>query len=423
MSRGGLTPAGGASRRQPKTRALFLVENVPLELDSRVRRETRTLIEAGHEVTVICPGEKGQPRHEVVDGLHVFRYPTPSGGSGLVGLLIEYAATLAWQLPLSVLVWVRRGFDVIHLANPPDLLWLVAAPYRLLGKRIVFDQHDLVPELFEVRFGTRFSALRRLVALSERMSYRTAHHVIAINETCRQIAIQRGGMPEDAVTIVRNGPRLAVDFPEVELDPTARSLGRIVVGYLGIMNRQDDLDVFLEMARAVRFDHGRDDIGFVMVGDGDDFPRLLRLRDALGLTTAVWMTGRLPWEQVLRTLTACDICVQPDLPTVLNAKLTMNKLMEYMAFGKPIVAFDMPETRTSGGDSGVYVTQCDGAGLAEAVVELADDPLRRIRLGQAGRRRIEEDLAWEHQSRHLLAVYETLSSNSEEADILRLEPA
>jgi glycosyltransferase involved in cell wall biosynthesis len=411
------------SSRRSKSRVLFLVENVPLELDSRVRRQTRTLFDEGHEVTVICPGEKGQPRHEQIDGIHVFRYRKPALGSGLLGHLVEYVASVLWQLALTMRVFSGRGFDIIHFANPPDILWLIAAPYRLVGKRIVYDQHDLVPELFDVRFGRRFGAFRRLVSLCEVMSYRTADHVIAINDTCRLIAIRRGHMAEADVTIVRNGPRLAIDFPPVEPDSTVRQLGRIVVGYLGIMNRQDDLDVFLAMARSVRADHGRDDIGFVMVGDGDDFSRLTQLRDRLGLSTVVRMTGRVPWDQVLSTLTACDICVQPDLPTVLNSKLTMNKLMEYMAFGKPIVAFDMPETRMSGGESGVYVTQFDGAGLAEAVVELADNPSRREQLGRAGRRRIEEELGWEHQSRHLLAVYERLSTSSRHAGSLSREPA
>jgi glycosyltransferase involved in cell wall biosynthesis len=214
------------------------------------------------------------------------------------------------------------------------------------------------------------------------------------------------------VTVVRNGPHLGCDFPSVDPDPDVRASGDVVVGYLGIMNEQDNLDVFLEMARIVRLDRGRDDVAFVMVGSGDAFRALKQRRDAVGLTSAVRMTGRIPWQQVLRTFAAVDICVQPDLPTLFNEKLTMNKLMEYMAFGKPVVAFDMEETRTSGGDACLYVTRFDAAGLADAVVELADDPARRRELGAIGRQRIEEQLSWEHQSQHLADVYRSLCGSA-----------
>jgi glycosyltransferase involved in cell wall biosynthesis len=390
------------ARSLPRT--LFLVENVPLELDSRVRRETATLVEAGFGVTVICPGEAGQAFHETVDGVRVYRYRRREYES-LLGHLVEYCWSLAAHTALSVVALLRGGFDVVHIANPPDLLWLVAAPYRLANKRVIFDQHEPVPELFVVRFPSA-RWLLPLIRWVERMNYVVAHHVIAINETCREIAIDRGKKRPEAVTIVRNGPRLTQDFPPVAPDASVRAKAEIMVGYLGIMNEQDDARLFIELAHIVRTAFGRTDIGFVMVGTGDAFERLRRLRDELGLSDAVEMTGRIPWELVLRVFAATDICVQPDLPNVFNAKSTMNKLMEYMAFGKPTVAFDLTETRASAEDAAVYVTQHDAAGLAEAVVALADDPARRARLGAAGRRRIEDTLAWEHQAANLLSAYE-----------------
>jgi glycosyltransferase involved in cell wall biosynthesis len=309
-------------------------------------------------------------------------------------------------VPLSLFVCLRHGFDVVHIANPPDLLWLVAAPYRLFGKQLIFDQHDLVPELFEVRYGRGFSRLTAVVLAMERISYQLANHVITTNETFRQSALERGGVSPDKVTVVRNGPRLGADFPIVVPDPHIRRIGEIMVGYLGIMNEQDHVEVFLEMARVLRFDLQRTDIGFVMVGDGDAFPRLRNLRDQLGLREAVVMTGRIPWPQVLSTMAATDICVQPDLPTVFSEKLTMSKLMEYMALGKAVVAFDMPETRVSGGTTVVYVDRYDAHGLAIAVSALADDSEMRQRLGVMARRRIEDELAWEHQAERLLHVYD-----------------
>lgn len=396
-----------------RPRTLFLVENIPLELDSRVRRETSTLVAAGYAVTVICPGDAGQPFHEVVGGVDVYRYRHREYES-LAGHLLEYAWALAALGALSLVVLVRGGFDVVHIANPPDLLWLVAVPYRLARKRVIFDQHEPVPELFEVRFS-RSSWLLRLLRWSERMNYTAAHHVISINETCRLLAIERGGMDPAAVTVVRNGPRLTEDFPEVDAEPGIRALGDIVVGYLGIMNGQDDADLFIRMAHHVRVEHGRADIAFVMVGSGGAFERLQRLRAELGLQDAIEMTGRIPWERLLRVLAATDICVQPDLPDAFNAKSTMNKLMEYMAFGKPIVAFDMTETRASGGDAVVYVERPEAADLAEAVIALADDPERRAALGAAGRHRVEQELAWEHQSQNLLDAYTAALARPEPA--------
>ena len=246
-----------------------------------------------------------------------------------------------------------------------------------------------------------------LVYACERVSFWLADHVISINETCRGLAMDRGGQRPEAVTVVRNGPRLA-DFPDAPPDPRVQALGRTVVGYLGHMNPQDNLEAFLEMARVIRVDEGRDDVGFVMIGSGTHWPELVARRDAWGLTEAVYMPGRLPWAEVIAALRATQICVQPDLPNAFNEKVTMNKLMEYMALGRAAVTFDLAETRVSGGEAVLYSPEPTGAGLAAAVLSLVDDPARCRALGRAGRRRIEEQLAWRHQAPALVSVYERL---------------
>jgi glycosyltransferase involved in cell wall biosynthesis len=341
----------------------------------------------------------------VRDGVRVYHYPKPAFGGGFAAHIAEYVASLVCQSLLTAWVAIRHGFDVIHVANPPDLLWLVAAPYRLFGKRFIFDHHDLVPELFAVRFGARLPRLQSVMLALERCSVRLANHVISTNDTFRRMAIERGGKAPDAVTVVRNGPWLERDFRPVTPDPRVRAFGRVVVGYLGIMNDQDHLDHLLEAARIVRLEAGRRDIAFLLIGSGDAYPELLRLRDAMGLTDAVHMPGTLPWDDVLAGLSAVDICVQPDPPTAFNRHLTMNKLMEYMALGKATVAYDMPETRISGGDAVMYVPGETADNLARAILELADDPARRAALGQRARQRIESSLAWEHQADNLIEVY------------------
>ena len=385
-------------------RVLFLIENVPYSLDTRVRRQAHALRAAGGSVTVICPGPAGVGAR-VRDGVRVYHYPKPSFGGGFAAHIAEYAVSLVCHSLLTLWVALGHGFDVIHVANPPDLLWLVAAPYRLFGKRFIFDHHDLVPELFAVRFGARMPRLQSLMLALERRSVRLANHVISTNETFRRMAIERGGKAPEEVSVVRNGPWLERDFRPMAPDPRVRALGRVVVGYLGIMNDQDHLDHLLEAARIVRFEAGRSDIAFLLIGSGDAYPKLLRLRDAMTLSDAVHMPGTLPWDDVLAHLSAVDICVQPDPPTAFNRHLTMNKLMEYMALGKPSIAYDMPETRFSGGDAVMYVPGESAHALARAILELADDQARREELGLRARQRIESSLAWEHQAHNLIEVY------------------
>ena len=393
--------------RRQLFRALFLIENVPYSLDTRVRREAHALRSIGGDVTVICPADGGKWARTVED-VRVYHYPKPSLGGGFLAHVAEYATSLFFHSILTLWVAIRHGFDVIHVANPPDLLWLVAAPWKLLGKRFIFDHHDLVPELFQVRFAQRLPWLHRSMLWLERSSLQLADHVISTNQTFRSIAIARGGRDPADVTIVRNGPWLSRDFPAVAPEEGVRRPGKVTVGYLGIMNPQDHLDNLLEAARIIRFELKRDDIGFVLIGSGDAYPSLLAQRDAAGLQDCVEMPGTVPWRTVLATLGAVDICVQPDPPTAFNRHLTMNKLMEYMALSRACIAYDMPETRFSGGDTVKYVQGTSADELARAIVALADDPAGRAELGRRARLRIENTLSWEHQAHTLLQVYAKL---------------
>jgi len=386
---------------------LFISQDLPYTFDNRIKRETATLRDAGARVSVISPRGKDESWHDEVNGIQVYRYGIPTMSEGFVSHLGEYAVSLSSMSALAALVYRRHGFQAIHAANPPDLLWTVAAPYKALGVKFVFDHHDLVPELFEWRFGKDHPRLIPMVKAMEKITFKLADQVISTNETYRRVAIDRGGKRPEDVTVVRNGPRLS-DFPPTAPDPAVRALGRVVVGYLGNMNPQDGVDHFLEMARILRKDRGRSDIGFVMVGTGDSYASLCRLRDEYGLSESVTMTGRVPWPDVLAALSATDICVQPDPPGGLNDHSTMNKLMEYMALGKAVVSFDLAESRVSGGDAAVYAPGDSAAALADAVQALADDPARRARLGAAGRARVEQTLAWHHQQRALIGVYDRL---------------
>jgi len=391
--------------RQPKV--LFLIEDGSYLYDNRVRREATCLCHAGAQVSVICPNAGGEPFHSVVDEVRIYRYPKPNLGAGLIAHLGEYVVSLVSQTALALFVALKDGFSVIHAANPPDFLWLVAAPYRLFGKRFVFDHHDLVPELFEERFGKDRAFLLWAARLMERMSFWLASHVISTNESYRNVAMERGGKTPDCVTVVRNGPDPA-DFEEFLPDQKVRAMAPTMVGYLGNMNPQDGVDLLIRAAAIVKDQYDRTDIGFVLVGGGSAFDSLVALRADLGLEESVSMTGTVPWSDVLNSLSATDICVQPDPPGGLNGHSTMNKLMEYMILGRAVIAFDLPETRVSGGDAVVYVPGDSAEALAAAIVELASDEQRMQSLGERGRKRVVDELAWHHQSPNLISVYKRL---------------
>jgi glycosyltransferase involved in cell wall biosynthesis len=391
-------------------RVAFLIENGSYRFDNRALREVGTLRDQGAKVTVVCPAYEGETLYEVMDGVEVYRYRYPEMGASFIGHLGEYATSLAAIAAITEYLWWKEGFDVIQVVNPPDLLWMVAAPYKLRGVKFVFDHYDLNPELFEDRFGDSPKLMKVLPAVRfmERMSIQTADRVMSTNYSYAAVATGRCGKDREHVHVVRNGPDQR-RFKPVPPDPKVRALGRRVVGYLGNMNPQDGLDHFVEMARILVQDKGRDDFGFVLIGKGDAWEGIRQLRDRYGLTDRMMMPGRLPLDEVVTHLCATDICVQPDPPGGLNENSTMNKPMEFMALGKAVVSYDLKETRVTGGDVVQFVPGSEGpAGLARRVLELADDAAELQRLSAAGIRRVDEVLGWPHQAPTLLAVYESL---------------
>jgi len=391
--------------RKPKV--LFLIEDGSFLYDNRVRREAVCLSKAGAEVRVICPNAGSEPFFSAHEGVGIYRYRKPSFGAGLLGHIVEYMVSLISHATITLGIALRHGINVIHAANPPDILWLVALPYRLFGVRFVFDHHDLVPELFTERFGKERRSLLSVARFMERMSFRLASHVISTNESYRRVAIDRGGKRPEDVTVVRNGPD-PEDFQDIKPDQKIADLAPTVIGYLGNMNPQDGVDRILSVADLLINVRKRDDIAFVMVGNGDSYDGLREQRDSLGLRDRVVMTGRIPWQDVLNTLAATDICVQPDPPGGLNDHSTMNKLMEYMMLGRAVVSYDLEESRVSGGDAVRYVSENSVEALADAISSLADDREKTEAMGRQGLERVEAELAWRYQAVNLVNVYMSL---------------
>jgi len=388
-------------------RVLILVENLPSPFDRRVWQEACALRDAGYLVSIICPTGKGcEKKFEAINGIHIYRYKLPVEASGAAGYAVEYALALAWTFLLAWRVLLTRGVDVIHACNPPDLFFLIGGFFKLIGRKFVFDHHDLNPELFEAKFGRR-GFFHILLLKLEYWTFRTADISIATNESYRRIAIERGCMPPERVFVVRSGPsleRLKILPPDARLKRGRRYL----VGYVGVMGKQEGIDYLLKAARHIVLDLGRSDVHFGLVGGGTSLEEMTALARDLGIADNVTFAGRVPDGEMLAMLNTADVCVNSDVGNELNDKSTMNKIMEYMALGKPIVQFDLAEGRYSAQRASLYAKKNDTLDLAAKIVELLDDPVRRAEMGEFGRRRVENELEWRHEAPKLLAAYDAL---------------
>ena len=393
------------------SRILIVVQNLPVPFDRRVWLECQALTSAGYRVAVVCPKGKGDPGYEVIDGVEIHRYRPYAPGGSKLSFVAEYAYSFlatAWH----TLKARRNGrFAVIQACNPPDIFWPIALAFRLERTKFVFDHHDLCPELFLSRFENPPALPFKGLLWLERRTFRTARHVISTNESYRQIAIERGGKSPSDVTVVRTGPnpdRLKRGPADEELKRGRKHL----VAYIGVMGPQDGVDIAVRAASIIVREFGRDDIAFTLIGSGDSYDELVALRDELSLQGHVEFTGRAPDELVTKIMSTASAGLSPDPKNPLNDVSTMNKTMEYMAFELPVVAFDLRETRISAQDAAVYATPNDVHEYAKALVGLLDDEAARAQLGKLGRARVEDDLAWSHQERAYLGVYQRLTAKN-----------
>jgi glycosyltransferase involved in cell wall biosynthesis len=397
--------AAGAGRRA-RRHVLILVQNLPVPLDRRVWQEALALTGAGYRVHVICPATKEHPRHrETRSGIRIYRYSPGLEARRPAAYLAEYLIALLAQLRIAVRIRLRHRIAVVHICNPPDLLFLVALPLMTLGARLIYDHHDACPELMMAKGHRDGSWPVRLVRIFERLTYRLAAVSIETNESYRDIALGRGGMSPEDVFVVRSAPE-STRFAAARPDDRWRHGRKHLVGYVGVMGRQDGLDYLIDAARVIITEWWRSDIQFVLVGGGPEYPRLCDRVRALGLEDQVVLTGRLPDEDLGAVLATADVCVNPDEANAMNDISTMNKVLEYMALGKPTVQFDLHEGRVSAGESSLYAARNDATALAACIVRLVDDPAAREQLGQAGRHRLTTALSWEQQVPKLLAAYE-----------------
>ena len=388
-----------------KNRVLIVVQNLPVPFDRRVWLEATTLTRAGFRVSVICPKAKGfNAGHEVLEDIEVFRYPLPIDAAGALGFIVEFG----WCFLATALLSLRvalfgRGFDVLHVCNPPETYWPLGLFWRLFGKVFLFDHHDLSPEMYAAKFDRPGGAFYSLLLLFERLTFRVARTVVTTNESHKAIAVQRGGKRPEDVFVVRSGPDLA-RFRTYEPDPAWRRGRTHLFVYLGEICKQDGVD-YLVRALKHLVDDGFSDFHCVLVGGGPHQKAIARYAEAVGMGEHCTFTGRVSDEVLCRVLSSADIGVDPDPKNDWSDKSTMNKVIEYMFFGLPVVAFDLRETRVSAGSAGVYAEPNSERAMADMLRELALAPDRVRVLGAEGSRRVQEELAWSYSVAPLLAAY------------------
>jgi glycosyltransferase involved in cell wall biosynthesis len=420
---------------EPPIKILMWVEN-HFPQDTRVRNEAALLTDAGYKVAVIALRKGSQPGRETLDGIEVYRVPTlelfkktPAARlnrlnlafvklKSFLGYVVEYCYFTSVCLIVSSYILVTRGFDVIHAHNPPDTLFLAALPFKLLGKKFVFDQHDLCPELYRSRYNAAEGFYTRFLRIFEWCSLKLANVTIATNESYKQIQIERANKNPRDIFIVRNGPnqmRMTLTQPSARL----RAMNKCILCYIGSLNPQDGVDYLLRSLRHLLHGLKRSDFYCVIMGAGDSLQDLRDLAKKLQLNGCVELTGFVSDEELQANLAAADICVDPDPSSPLNDVSTWIKVMEYMASAKPIVSFDLKETRFSARDAAVYVKPNNEAEFAETIAQLMDKPELQKQMGAYGRHRVAEELQWAKVGKNLVAAYETLISREPSASCQR----
>ena len=389
---------------------LMVLENRPALLDTRVWPEAMALRDQGFQVCIVSPKEKASdPTYRCLGGIHLYSYSLPTFPNNTFGYLLEYGLSMLQTWWLSLRVLRQHGFDAIHAANPPDTFFFLHWFYRLLGKRFIFDQHDLSPELFQVKFGGRAAFLQPLLFWLERRSYCVATCIVTTNESQCWNAITRGQCDLAKVFIVRNGPELDRLY-RIPADPELKRGRPFLLVYLGAMETQDGVEYALHALHELVFRQGRRDISLALLGDGSRLQALKQMACTLGLGDYVHFTGWVNDEEIRRYLSTADIGLCPEPRNGLNEYCTMVKTMEYMALGLPIVAFDLRETRATCQDTALYATPNAVSDFACQIARLLEEPEMRARMGQCARKLVEERLCWDHQKRYLWQAYATLFS-------------
>ena len=399
-----MTASAGRERKS----ILIIVQNLPVPFDRRVWQEATTLQSAGYNVAVICPKKYiHRKSFEVLDGVKIYRYPLIyEADQGALGHVFEIVYCWLASLYLAAKAYVHRPFHVIHACNPPDTFFALALLFRPMGVKFIFDHHDLSPEMFVAKGKSKGGLLYKGLILLERWTFKTADIVIAVNESHKEIAVQRGGIAANKIVIVRSGPKSSWASISSR-DDSLKKGKKYMALYLGEMCAQDGVDHLLKAIRRYKNDF-TDDTEFIFVGGGPDQQRLRALSTQMGLDDVAYFTGRISDEELWRYLSTADVCVDPDPKTEWSNLSTMNKIIEYMSFGKPIVAFDLLENRRSALDAALYVQNNNTDEYSKEIRFLLENMDVRRKMSKFARERFENELCWENSAKVLVQTYDSI---------------
>lgn len=399
-----------------------MVENLPVPYDRRVWQQALALHAAGYQVSVLSPATSRFPSlSKQLEGVYIYRYPMLIEGKTYLGLIGEYLWSFFCIFLGTIFVAARRGFRAIVFANPPDIFFPIVWMWRLFGKKTVFDHHDLTPELFATKFNVDKSIFLTFFYFAERRMLRAVHKVISTNESYKAIAIRRGTRVDEDVIVVRNAPD-PTRFSIRPAEPELRRSARYLVAFLGEIGQQDGVDVLIRAIRTIRTTLGPGVVHYICMGGGPHFDAIVAYAREQGVADDITFTGRADNDTICRVLSSADLAVDP-CPGSPHANLsTATKIMEYMYFRLPIVAFDLLETRRSGDTAIRYAHVGDEAHFAHTIVDLLQDEAGRRALGECGRRRLDSELSWRISTRNLVALMSGLigspTQGAQDADAL-----
>lgn len=386
---------------------LFIVENNSLPNDMRVWNEALAAREMGFDVSAICPSQNGgKGGHLLIEGIIIYRHRRPKESSGKLAMAFEYINAIFWESLISLKIFTTHPFQVIHGANPPDHIFLIAAIFKIFGVKFIFDHHDITPENYVAKYGEK-GIVFNLLLLMEKLTFRTANLVISTNESYKRIALRRGGKNERDVFVVRNGPDMA-RLKEVDADPAIKAGYKYLIGYVGVIGQQEGIENLLAIAKYVTHELKRTDIKFIVIGPGPHLNKVRQLSHEMEVDKFVHFTGFVPEEEKNKILATSDVCINPEFGNDFTDKSTMIKIMEYMAFGKPIVQFYTTEGQVSAGAASLYIRENDVKEFSKALLELLEDPGRRSMMGTLGKARVLSELGWARQKQHLEEAYRSL---------------
>ena len=394
-----------------KKHILFIVENSTVPFDLRVWAEAKSLKEFGYDISIITPIKlNGKLKYENIDGIDVYRHPMPLEAEGKFAFIFEYLNALFWEFFLSIKLFVKKPFHVIHAANPPDHVFIIALIFKLLGVKFVFDHHDICPENYLAKFD-RKDFLYNMLLIMEKLTFKSATIVISTNESYKKIAIERGSVKEKNVYVVRNGPDLSrVQY--VPPNPKLKEGFNYLVSYVGVIGKQEGIENLLNSVHYIVHEKGIADIKFIVIGTGPHWNELVALSESMRLEKFITFTGFIPYRDFYEILATSDLCVNPEFKNDFTDKSTMWKIMDYMIFGKPIVQYNTVEGKNTAGNSAMYIMDNNEIQFAEGVLTLLSDSKRRKQMGRIGRERIHSKLSWDFQKVNLKNAYDFLENSA-----------